>query len=76
MKKLSLKMKGIGEMLSREQMKNVLGGRASEVEVEGGEGRKYQCCPGPGNGTVSCSECVFVPSGSHAQCTLGTLTAC
>ena len=32
MKKLSLKMKGIGEMLTREQMKKVLGGE----EMEGG----------------------------------------
>ena len=30
MKKLSLKMKGIGEMLTREQMKKVLGGEGFE----------------------------------------------
>lgn len=73
MKKLSLKIKGIGEMLSRAQMKNVLGGRA--FEVEGGAGG-YKCCPGPGNGTVQCSDCIVPPSGTTPTCTLGTLTAC
>ena len=38
MKKLSLKMKGIGEMLTREQMKNVLGGEG----IEGG-GCRNEC---------------------------------
>ena len=71
MKKLSLKMKGIGEMLTREQMKKVLGGDG----FEGGT-RGYQCCPGPGNGTIGCSACVVYPSGTIVSCTVGTLTAC
>jgi hypothetical protein len=72
MKKLSLKMKGIGEMLTREQMKMVLGGDG----FEGGGNGAYKCCPGPGNGTVQCSDCIVPPNGSTPSCTVGILTAC
>lgn len=70
MKKLTLKLEGIKEMLTREQMKKVVGGSGS------GGGNRYQCCPGPGDGGIGCSSCVTVPDGSTASCTLGTLTRC
>ena len=66
MKKLNLKMQGIGEMLSKEQMKNVTGGYDNE-----GPGW-YKCCGLAGN--IGCSSSVWVPAGSHCECKLGTCT--
>lgn len=69
MKRLNLKIGGVGEMLTREQMKKVIGG-----EYAGGG--SYQCCPLVSS-NVSCSDCVNVPSGSTASCSHGgTLTKC
>jgi len=65
MKKLNLKLGGIKEMLTREQMKKVVGG-----------GKRYSCCPGAMAVNVQCSECVTVPAGYTATCSLGTLTPC
>lgn len=64
MQTLKTKFGNIREMLNKDQMK----------QIKGGQG--YQCCPGPGNGTIGCSQCVTVSPGQTATCTLGTLTAC
>ncbi len=51
-------MKGIGEVLSREQMKNVLGGRASEVD-----GCKNEC--GPDLPPCAIGDCKNVACGTQ-----------
>jgi len=66
MKKLNLKLDSIKEMLTKEQMKKVLGGDY------GGYGSKYKCC---WSGTSNCSECVTCTS--SCTCVSGaTLTSC
>ena len=67
MKKLSLKMKGIGEMLTREHMKKVLGG-----DGMGGTSCTLRCdtnAPG-GVDVASCSAAVLntCPNPSIAVC--------
>ncbi|HXH98688.1 MAG TPA: hypothetical protein VNI52_00335 [Sphingobacteriaceae bacterium] len=69
MKKLNFKLGGIGEMLTKEQMKKVVGG-------DYGGKKGYQCCPGPGDGGIDCSDCVEVKPGETATCTQGNKTAC
>ncbi|WP_291403824.1 hypothetical protein [Daejeonella sp.] len=67
MKKLSLKMKGIGEMLSREQMKNVLGGK----EFEGG-GNNCVCLPTAllcsGGNPLMATTCYSTSFGNGINC--------
>ncbi len=75
MKKLNLKLGGIKEMLTREQMKKVVGGDGYGGGDSGG-GKRYSCCPGAMAVNVQCSECVTVPAGYTATCSLGTLTPC
>ena len=53
-------------MLSRDQIKKVVGGY---VDIGDGDRGKYQkCCP-KGNCSISqCSVCVFISEGSRANC--------
>ncbi|MEN5433859.1 hypothetical protein ABE545_09480 [Sphingobacterium faecium] len=74
MKKISLKslkLEGVGK-LSREQLKNVLGGS----DTGSGTGQKYMCCPESIGQGVGCSSCVSVPPGHTASCSIGVLTSC
>ncbi len=74
MKKLNLKLGGIKEMLSREQMKKVVGGDG--YGYYDSNSKSYRCCPGAFAINIQCSECVTVPAGYTASCTMGNLTAC
>ncbi|HEY4326118.1 MAG TPA: hypothetical protein VGN20_19165 [Mucilaginibacter sp.] len=73
MKKLQLKALEIGakEVLSRAQLKNVLGGTGTDTSGPG----YFKCCPGGDKNSPQCSTCSFVPSGSHCTCTQGTCTS-
>lgn len=67
MKKLNLKPGGIGEMLTREQMKKVVGGDY------GGGVNGYACC---WTGTSNCSYCDSTATSSSTCVSGATLTAC
>lgn len=64
MKKLKLNLENLDgtEVLSRAQLKNLLGGFSGEVV-------KKKCCPTNQCSSSSCSECVEVPPGHTATCT-------
>lgn len=74
MKKLILKRPDFkdGEVLTRSQLKKVLGGDGSG---SGGSGTvKKKCCY---TNPTGCSVCVDVPAGSSASCPSGgTLSSC
>ena len=67
MKKSSLKMKGIGEMLTKEQMKKVLGGDGFE-----GVGDKCVCLPTAllcsGGDPLGATECYSTSFGNGINC--------
>ena len=67
MKKLRLNLQNIegSPVLTREQLKKVLGG--DDPGSDGGSTRK-KCCPKDNCSSAQCSTCVTIPSGSHADC--------
>lgn len=83
MKKLKLQLDGVKQMLSRDQMKRVVGGYGSTGDTPGeptgsgdgaeGSGSGYKCC---WTGGGSCSACV-ARAKSNWLCVSGAaLTAC
>lgn len=74
MKKLKLDLQSLNaEVLTRSQLKNVLGGLGSNPGSGGGS---YKCCPKDQPDSQFCSTCVDVPTGSHAVCSDGVVTSC
>lgn len=80
MKKISLRNLNLKEVekLSREQLKNVLGGftgLTEDVTYAEHDGR-YKCCPKGDPTSSQCSECVEADSGDMVSCELGTVYPC
>jgi len=71
--KLNLQHLGNAEVLTRSQLKNVLGGGALETTNKGGN---YKCCPTGQSDSQFCSSCVYVPAGSHPVCANGSPYLC
>lgn len=59
-----------GQWLSREEMKRVSGGFKDDDE------KKYKCCPKGQPNSESCSICITVKKGYHAECDQGVVTTC
>ena len=75
MKKLQLKLDGVKEMLTREQMKKIIGGSGS-----GSGGGNYKCCYTKTGGSTGCSSCYHYTTkptcGTNSEGTQGVLTSC
>ena len=78
MKKLSLKASDLhkGEVLTRKQLKSVLGGDdgSGGSGTSGGATKNVMCCYHPG---AVCLTCATVPINANVSCEMGgTVTAC
>lgn len=73
MKKISLKNLNLKEVeqLSREQLKNVLGGFAASGGTTG-----YMCCPDSIASGIGCSKCVQAGPSDTVTCSMGIKVAC
>ena len=71
MKKISLKRLDLQDVehLSREQLKNLIGGVSLSTS-------SYMCCPDSIASGIGCSSCVQVGPNESASCEMGILVAC
>lgn len=80
MKRVNLQMLGVSvnDLLTREQMKKVMGGDEGSGSGSGDNraAGSYKCCPKDQPNSAQCSTCVTVPKGSHAVCEQGVVTTC
>jgi hypothetical protein len=62
-------------LLSRAEMKKVMGGVFEPESIDGEFGTKcYACCPNGDAKSSMCSDKVTVKTGEKATCSMGTVT--
>lgn len=71
MKRLKLKLEGIGEILTKEQMRRVLGGydSGSNPNCDGTYDTTWYCCTGGGYTTIGYGNCNWASDQCHSKLT-------